>query len=85
MIPWSVRQRLRHSQSSQSDEYLKTCLKEQGRGGAGGCVFVFVCACPSVREGGYLVSPLAFACACVCHMHVHECMYLPIRACVWCL
>ena len=53
------------------------------RGGGCVCVFVFACACPSVREGGYLVSPLAFACACVYHMHVHECMYLPIRACVW--
>ena len=57
-----MRQRLRHSQSSQSDEYLKTCLKEQREGEQGarvcvcGCVCVFACAgacvpkCVRVRE-----------------------------------
>lgn len=37
-----MRQRLRHSQSSQSDEYLKTCLKERGGGGSAS-----VCASPN--------------------------------------
>lgn len=53
-----MRQRLRHSQSSQSDEYLKTCLKEPGGvGSASVCASPNVCVSRTYVEG-YLISLL---------------------------
>lgn len=90
-IPWSVRQRLRHSQSSQSDEYLKTCLKE--RGGRRACACIGECLCVSrqtpacgscVRGRLFNITFVCIWCVCVCAgVHVtymdNVCMYICLR------
>lgn len=77
-----MRQRLRHSQSSQSDEYLKTCLKDQGSGGGSARVCIGECLCVScqmpvymsrVYVEGYLIS---FVCA-----SIHT-IYMDINVCI---